>query len=125
MIFDWTQFAILLFIAVGLIMACAMLVMGYVFSPKATSAQMGMAYECGMVPFGDAWTRFHINYYVYALIFLSFEVDVIYLFPVALYYPHAIGFTAFLKVLVFLLVLGLAVVFFWAKGVFTWPKRIK
>jgi len=125
MVFDWLQMAILLFFAVGLLMGGISLVITYFLSPKARDPQMGMPYECGMVPMMHTWVRFHINYYIYALIFLAFEVDVLYLFPVALFYPLATGFSAFLKVFLFLLVIASAVLFFWAKGVFEWPRKIK
>ena len=82
-----------------------------------------MSYECGMRPLAGARIQFHLNYYIYALIFLAFEVDVLYLFPVALFYSQTTGFSAFFKVFAFLLVLGLAVLFFHAKGVFRWPRK--
>jgi len=84
---------------------------------------MGMSYECGMRPLAGAKIRYHLSYTIYALIFLAFEVDVLYLFPVALFYSQASGFSAFLKVFVFLLVLALAVLFFHAKGVFEWSQK--
>lgn len=124
MVFSWLHLAILLFFAVGILMAGAALGSAFLLSPRARNRQMGMPYECGMVPMQDAWIRFHINYYIYALIFLAFEVDVLYLFPVAVAYGDTVGFSAFLKVFVFLFVLALAVIFFWAKGVFRWPKKI-
>jgi NADH:ubiquinone oxidoreductase subunit 3 (subunit A) len=52
-------------------------------------------------------------------------VDVLYLFPVATYYPEASGLISFLKLFVFLAILVLAILYFWAKGVFTWPRRIR
>jgi NADH:ubiquinone oxidoreductase subunit 3 (subunit A) len=55
---------------------------------------------------------------------LAFEVDVLYLLPVAMIYSH-LGLDAFFKVLIFLLILALAILFFWAKGVFTWPRRLR
>ena len=116
--------AILLFFAVGFLMAAAALTGAFFLSPRARGRQMGMPYECGIAPIEGAWGRFHINYYVYALIFLAFEVDVLYLFPVAVAYGEAVGLSAFFKVFVFVSVLALAVIFFWAKGVFKWPKRI-
>jgi len=124
MVFTWLHLAILLFFGAGFFMAGAALSTPFFLAPKARGGQMGMPYECGMVPLSDAWIRFHINYYVYALIFLAFEVDVLYLFPVAVAYGEAVGFSAFLKVFIFVLVLALAVVFFWAKGVFRWPRKI-
>ena len=124
MVFNWLHFAILLFFGVGFFMAGAALITPLFLSPKSRDRQMGMPYECGIIPIGGAWIRFHINYYIYALIFLAFEVDVLYLFPVAVAYGETVGLSAFLKVFVFLLVLALAVVFFWAKGVFKWPRKI-
>ena len=124
MVFNWLHMGIFLFFGVGLLMACAALLTPLFLSPKSRDPQMWISYECGILPETGAWIRFHINYYVYALIFLAFEVDVLYLFPVAVAYGEAVGLSAFFKVFLFILVLGLAVVFFRAKGVFRWPKRI-
>ena len=124
MVFSWLHLAILLFFAMGMLMAGGALLSAFFLSPRARSPQMGMPYECGMPPFQGAWIRFHMNYAVYALIFLAFEVDVLYLFPVAVAYGETVGLSAFFKVFLFLFVLALAVVFFYAKGVFRWPKKI-
>ncbi len=124
MVFSWLHLAMLIFFAVGMLMAGGALIFAFFLSPRSRSRQMGMPYECGMPPIQGAWIRFHINYAIYALIFLAFEVDVLYLFPVAVAYGEAAGLSAFFKVFLFLFVLGLVVVFFWAKGVFRWPKKI-
>ena len=123
MVFNWLHISILLFLLVGFLMAAGALGGGFFLSPRARNRQMGMPYECGMRPLSGARIRFHLNYYVYALIFLAFEVDVLYLFPVALFYSQTSGFSAFFKVFVFLLVLALAVLFFHAKGVFKWSQK--
>ncbi|MCG6878928.1 MAG: NADH-quinone oxidoreductase subunit A [Deltaproteobacteria bacterium] len=123
MVFNWLHISILLFLLVGFLMAAVALGGGFFLSPRARSGQMGIPYECGMGPLAEARIRFHLNYYIYALIFLAFEVDVLYLFPVALFYSRAAGLSAFLKVFVFLVVLGLAVLFFHAKGVFKWSRK--
>jgi NADH:ubiquinone oxidoreductase subunit 3 (subunit A) len=124
MVFNWLHMAILIFFAAGFLMAGGALATAYFISPRAQDARMKTPYECGIVPLGEARTSFHINYYVYALVFLAFEVDVLYLFPVALFYSDADGMAAFVKLAVFLSVLALAVLYFWAKGVFRWPKKI-
>ena len=123
MVFNWLHISILLFFLVGFLMAAGALTGAFFLSPRARGKQMGMPYECGMPPLAGARIRFHLNYYIYALIFLAFEVDVLYLFPVALFYSQAAGISAFFKVFVFLLVLALAVLFFHAKGVFKWPRK--
>ena len=125
MVFDWLHLAIILFLLAGLLFALGPLLLASLLAPQARGGDLKMPYECGMRPLGSAWTRFGINYYVYALIFLAFDVDVLYLFPVATYYPESGGWLAFVKVFIFLFVLALSIVYFWAKGVFTWQHRIK
>ncbi len=80
--------------------------------------------ECGMEPIGSAWIRFGIIYYLYALIFLAFDVDVLFLFPVAAVYNNPqLGVQAFAEVILFVAILVLAVVYAWRKGVFLWEKK--
>lgn len=124
MVFSWLHLAIIIFLVVGIAMAGGSLLAPAMLSPWSKGGDARMPYECGIRPLGSAWTRFGINYYVYALLFLAFDVDVLYLFPVALHYPQAQGMMVFIKVLIFLTVLAAAIVYFWAKGVFSWPKRI-
>jgi NADH:ubiquinone oxidoreductase subunit 3 (subunit A) len=124
MVFNWLHLAILSFLAVGFGFAAAALLAPLILAPTSKQGDIGLPYECGMRPLGSSWIRFGLTYYIYALLFLAFDVDVLYLFPVAAFYPDATGLAAFVKVFVFLAVLVLAVVYFWAKGVFTWPRRI-
>ncbi|WP_291327252.1 NADH-quinone oxidoreductase subunit A [Desulfovibrio sp. UCD-KL4C] len=124
MIFTWLQLAIFLFMLGGLLFAGGPLILSKVVAPCAKGGDIGMPYECGMKPHGRAWNQFGISYYVYALLFLAFDVDVLYLFPVAAWYPHAEGMMSFYKVAVFMGVLALAIIYFWRKGVFTWPRKI-
>ncbi|MCM0756462.1 NADH-quinone oxidoreductase subunit A [Desulfovibrio aminophilus] len=125
MVFNWLHLAIILFLVVGILFAGGPLILASLVSPRARGGDIGMPYECGMRPFGSSWTKFGVNYYVYALIFLAFDVDVLYLFPVAVQYHLAEGWIAFVKVFIFLAFLGLSIVYFWAKGVFTWPHKIR
>jgi NADH-quinone oxidoreductase subunit A len=84
----------------------------------------GQFIECGIEPIGSAWIRFGIVYYLYALIFLAFDVDVLFLFPVAVAYnsPEFV-IRDFVEVLIFVGILSLAVVYAWVKGVFTWEQK--
>ena len=124
MVFDWLHFAIILFLLGGLLFAVGPLILAVLFAPRARG-DIGMPYECGMVPYGSSWARWGVSYYVYALIFLAFDVDVLYLFPVSTAYADAEGWIPFVKVFIFLFFLILSVIYFWAKGVFTWPRRIQ
>ena len=125
MVFDVLQFAIILFLAGGTALGAGALAAGGLLAPRAYGGDIGMPYECGMRPYGAAWQKFGINYYMYALLFIAFDVDVLYLFPVSAYYTTSDGWGAFLKLAVFLFFLFLALVYFRAKGVFTWPRKIK
>ncbi|WP_029898142.1 NADH-quinone oxidoreductase subunit A [Desulfohalovibrio reitneri] len=124
MVFTWINLAMLVFLVAGFAFAAGPVVGSLLLSPHYTKGDVGMSYECGMPPHGTSWVRFGINYYIYALIFLAFDVDVLYLFPVAAHYPDAEGFVPLVKVFIFLAVLALGVAYFWRKGVFTWPRRI-
>ena len=125
MVFNSLHLAILLFLAVGLIFPIAPLVLAAILAPRAEGGDMAMPYECGMVPHGRAWGHFGVNYYVYALIFIAFDVDILYLFPVAVFYRDAAGWLAFAELSFFIFFIFLALVYFRAKGVFDWPRRIK
>ncbi len=124
MVFSWLNVAILLCLLVGLAFAGGPLAGSILLAPKARGGAIGLPYECGMPPHGSSWIRFGISYYFYALIFLAFDVDVLYLFPVASWYPHSEGFFPFVEILIFVGVLFLAILYFMKKGVFTWPKKI-
>jgi len=84
----------------------------------------GQFIECGMDPIGSAWIRFGIVYYLYALIFLAFDVDILFLFPVAVAYnsPEFVG-RDFVEILIFVGILSLAIVYAWVKGVFKWEQK--
>jgi NADH-quinone oxidoreductase subunit A len=125
MVFTWFQAAILLFFLGGLLFASGPLVAGVVLAPQAKGGAMGEPFECGVPTHGQAWARFSINYYVYALIFLAFEVDILYLFPVAAAYSTPQGLGTTVKLLVFIAVLAAAIVYFNGKGIFIWPRKIQ
>jgi NADH-quinone oxidoreductase subunit A len=125
MVFTWFQAAILLFFVGGLAFAGGPLIAGLLLGPRAHGGAMAEPYECGVPTHGRSWVRFGINYYFYALIFLAFEVDILYLFPVAALFGTPQGPGAMVKLLVFIAVLAAAILYFMRKGVFTWPRRIQ
>ncbi|MCS7336868.1 MAG: NADH-quinone oxidoreductase subunit A [Verrucomicrobiae bacterium] len=79
--------------------------------------------ECGVEPIGDAWVRFSAVYYLYALVFVAFAVDVLFLVPVALVYDRAWGWGDFALLAVFVAVLSLVIVYAWSKGYFEWRSN--
>lgn len=82
----------------------------------------GQYIECGMDPIGDAWIRYSAVYYLYALVFIAFAVDVLYLIPVALVY-NQFPIRDFVETLIFVGILSLVIVYAWKKGVFEWTRK--
>jgi NADH-quinone oxidoreductase subunit A len=121
---DWLSLAVILSLVLGVVFGVGPLIGSILLAPKSKGGDLAMPYECGIPPHGTARVRFGINYYFYALLFLAFDVDVLYLFPVAAIYAESAGWLMFWELVVFLGILALAVVYFWRKGVFTWPRRI-
>jgi NADH-quinone oxidoreductase subunit A len=122
--FSWFNLAVILFLGAGVLFGLAPLIGATLLAPRSKGGDIGLPYECGITPHGPARVRFGINYYFYALLFLAFDVDVLYLFPVAAVYPDSPGWAIFWELVVFLGILALAVVYFWRKGVFTWPRKV-
>jgi NADH-quinone oxidoreductase subunit A len=83
--------------------------------------------ECGIDPIGDAWIKFGVVYYLYALMFVAFAVDILFLFPAALVYnkPGIVDdMRAFIEILMFVGILSLIILYAWKKGVFKWERKI-
>jgi NADH:ubiquinone oxidoreductase subunit 3 (subunit A) len=117
------------FIIWGLSFALGPIAIVYLLMPRKTRQVANKAsqfIECGMDPIGDSWIRYGAVFYLYALIILAFDVDVLFLFPVALAYDDAIFASSirdFIEIIIFVGILSLAVVYAWIKGVFKWERK--
>lgn len=114
------------FCAGGLAFAFGPFVLVYFLAPRWTRNTVnktGQAIECGMDPIGDAWIRYSAVYYLYALVFVAFAVDVLFLIPVALVYGRQFAIRDFVELTMFVGVLSLVIVYAWKKGVFVWNRR--
>ncbi len=89
------------------------------FSPPKPGSDKGAIYECGLESKGDAWVQFRSEYYLYAIIFLIFDVETVFLLPFAVAFAGLSG-GAFIAMMVFLLLLAEGLVWAWQKGVLTW-----
>jgi len=89
------------------------------FSPRKAGSDKNAIYECGLESKGDAWVRFRAEYYLYAIVFLIFDVETVFLLPFAVSFGGLSG-GAFVAMLVFLLLLVEGLVWAWQKGVLTW-----
>ncbi len=89
------------------------------FSPRKPGPDKNATYECGLESKGDAWVQFKSEYYLYAIIFLIFDVETIFLLPFAVAFT-GLGAGAFVSLMVFLFLLVAGLVWAWMKGVLTW-----
>lgn len=76
-------------------------------------------YECGEIPIGQGWVQFNVRYYLFAIIFVIFDVEVVFLFPWAVVY-RSLGFFAFVEMLIFIAILLFGLVYVWKKGALKW-----
>ena len=117
-----TQFGrVLVFLIVGGGFVGIAFFASWLLRPHRPSAQKLATYECGESPVGSPWVQFNVRFYVIALIFLVFDVEVVFLFPWALVFKK-MGMVAFLEMAVFLLILIVGLAYVWAKGDLDWDK---
>lgn len=110
------------YLVLGVVLGLVTLILPQLLSPRFMGRTTEQTYECGVDTVGSAWMRFSINYYVFALIFVAFEVDILYLFPVAVAYEES-GWRGFAEIAIFLVILSLAILYAWRKGVFLWKSH--
>jgi len=126
--FDIDLIYLIAFCLGGLLFAVGPFVVVHLLSARKTRAYANKTdqfIECGMEPIGDAWIRYSAVYYLYALVFVAFAVDVLFLIPVALVYDRLPGFGIrdLVEVLIFVGILSLVIVYAWKKGLFEWNRK--
>jgi len=103
----------------GILLVCAGLGMAILLSPRSFNAQKGEPYECGIPTHGTSWMQFKVGYYLFAILYLMFDVEAVFLFPWATV-VRELGTPGFISVLFFLLFLGLGLAYAWRKGALKW-----
>ncbi|MGA3084410.1 MAG: NADH-quinone oxidoreductase subunit A [Thermodesulfobacteriota bacterium] len=111
---------VFIFFLVGIALPLGMIIVNVLLGPKMLGEKRDVTYESGVAPIKTAWLQFGASYYLFALIFLAFDVDVLYLFPVLLAYQKGTAYFELIELFIFLFVLTLAIVYAWRKGVFKW-----
>ncbi len=126
MLFDFANVAVFLLFGIGFVLAN--LILAKILAPKAPTFEKSIPYECGETPEGTPWIRFNSRYYFFALIFLIFDVEVAFMYPVATVFRSwvkaGLGQVAFIEIFAFVgtLVVGLAYV--WKKGYLEWIRNL-
>ncbi len=112
-------FPILLFIFVGIVMGVAPMVAGAILAPHRPNAEKLSPYECGFEAFEDARMKFDVRYYLVAILFILFDLEIAFLFPWAIVL-NKIGLFGFVAMLIFLGILTIGFIYEWMKGALEW-----
>ncbi len=114
---------VLVFLAAAALFALGPLILAYLIAPRSYGPARDDTYECGMPAIGSAWIQVAVIYYLFALLFLAFDVDVLFLFPVLLAYGKGFAWLDFVEITIFIGILSLILVYAWRRGVFTWKRK--
>ena len=110
---------VLLFILVGLAVGVAPQVIGYILGPNRPDPAKNSPYECGFEAFEDARMKFDVRYYLIAILFILFDLEIAFLFPWAVALKE-IGFIGFIDMMIFLTILVAGFAYMWIKGALDW-----
>ena len=119
MLFNFAS--VLVFLIFGCLFVGANLLLSRLVQTRNPFPNKLTTYECGEVPVGGGWIQFNIRFYVIALIFLIFDVEVIFLFPWAVVFKD-LGTFAFVEMMIFVFILLVGLAYVWAKGDLEWDK---
>ena len=110
---------IIIFLAIALILSLGFLILNFAFSPKNPDPEKLSAYECGFEPFNDSRMEFDIRFYLVAILFIIFDLEIAFLFPWAITLGN-IGLFGFFSMMVFLFILTIGFIYEWKKGALDW-----
>ncbi|MGC1392323.1 MAG: NADH-quinone oxidoreductase subunit A [Bacteroidales bacterium] len=112
---DW----LILFFLVGASFVGLVLIFSGIVAPRSTNPQKFEPYECGIQTEGVTWLQFNIGYYLFAILFLVFDVETVLVFPWAVVMKET-GIAAFIEILIFFFILGLGLLYAWKKHALIW-----
>ena len=110
---------IIIFLAIALILSLGFLILNFAFSPKNPDPEKLSAYECGFEPFNDSRMEFDIRFYLVAILFIIFDLEIAFLFPWAITLGN-LGLFGFFSMMLFLFILTIGFIYEWKKGALDW-----
>ena len=110
---------IIIFLAIALLLSLGFVVLNFAFSPKNPDPEKLSAYECGFEPFNDSRMEFDIRFYLVAILFIIFDLEIAFLFPWAITLGN-IGIFGFFSMMLFLFILTIGFIYEWKKGALDW-----
>lgn len=108
-----------LFTGAVMVLVGGTLLLNRALRPRVPSVEKSITYECGVDPIGGGWSQSTVRYYVFALLFVIFDVEAVFLFPWAVVFEK-IGIFAFVEMMIFVAILALGLVYAWRKKVLEW-----
>lgn len=111
--------AIIVFLIAGIVLVAGANFLSNLISHKSDNKAKREPYESGIETIGPTWVQFKVGYYLFAILFLIFDVEVAFLIPWAVVFGD-IGAIAFIEILIFLIILGLGLLYAWKKGALKW-----
>ena len=112
-------FTIILFLAIALSLSIGFILVNFAFSPKNPDPEKLSAYECGFDPFDDSRMEFDVRFYLVAILFIIFDLEIAFLFPWAISLGK-IGIFGFVSMMIFLGILTIGFIYEWKKGALDW-----
>jgi len=112
-------YPVFLFLLVGLGLGIALVSIGKILGPNKPDTEKNAPYECGFEAFEDARMKFDVRYYLVAILFIIFDLEIAFLFPWAVVFQH-IGIVALIEMALFLLLLVVGFAYVWKKGALEW-----
>jgi len=111
--------SIILFLIIALGLSAAFIVINFILSPKKPDPEKLSAYECGFEPFNDSRMEFDVRFYLVAILFIIFDLEIAFLFPWAISLSN-IGLLGFCSMMIFLFILTVGFIYEWKKGALDW-----
>ena len=111
--------SIIIFVFVALVLSIGFIILNFLFSPKNPDPEKLSAYECGFEAFGDSRMEFDVRFYLVAILFIIFDLEIAFLFPWAISLG-SIGLLGFISMMIFLFILTVGFIYEWKKGALDW-----
>jgi NADH-quinone oxidoreductase subunit A len=117
MVYNYIFIGLLILVAAAF--AAGPLLAVAILAPRKRSATKSETYECGVLTVGDSWVKFRMQYYLYAILFVLFDVETVFLYPWAVSYG-GLGFFALIEMIIFVSMLLVGLAYAWARGALRW-----
>jgi NADH-quinone oxidoreductase subunit A len=111
--------SLVLFFIIAVVLVGGAILFSHFVAPRSSNDVKFEPYECGIPSTGNAWVQFNVGYYLFAIVYLVFDVETVFLFPWGVVMKD-IGLRAFIEIIIFFFILGLGLVYAWKKGALKW-----